>query len=528
MRERVRSAAQAYVQTHRPTPPLSLSELQTHAQTMSANVGLERQFRDYAALLISNALWRDTVAGIPMHKRLLLLPRCLRDARDCPARCDEIGLLCEHCGRCVIDAFKRQAQGLGYAVLIAEGSPIVMSLIETGQIEAVIGVSCMTTLERVYPYMEAGAVPGIALPLLYDGCQDTAVDSDWVWEALYDTTEEQGKRLDLEALREKVQTWFRPAALREILPKTNCQTHSLALDWLCAHGKRWRPFLTTATHEVLDGHVPDSILSRIAVAVECFHKASLIHDDIEDGDRLRYGDPTLHAEYGVPIALNVGDYLLGEGYRLLAEADLPAPQRTSLVRIAAHGHRTLCLGQGRELTWSRRPCVLPVNDLLAIFRDKTAPAFDVALSIGATLAEADETTLTALQSFSAALGIAYQIRDDLDDLLTPDGDRQTIIRRPSILMSLAYAAAGPAGQTRLSAAVNGSLTGTEALGATLECLSACGVERRAADLLESYKSEAIAALSALHHAALKGLLRRVITKIFFDFDIMGCCNDPQT
>jgi geranylgeranyl pyrophosphate synthase len=49
-----------------------------------------------------------------------------------------------------------------------------------------------------------------------------------------------------------------------------------------------------------------------------FHKASLIHDDIEDGDALRYGEPTLHSEYGVAVALNVGDLLIGEGYRLLA------------------------------------------------------------------------------------------------------------------------------------------------------------------------------------------------------------------
>ena len=57
-----------------------------------------------------------------------------------------------------------RAEDLGYAVLIAEGSPIVMTLIETGQIEAVVGVSCLSTLEKVFPYMEAGAVPRSRYP----------------------------------------------------------------------------------------------------------------------------------------------------------------------------------------------------------------------------------------------------------------------------------------------------------------------------------------------------------------------------
>ena len=58
--------------------------------------------------------------------------------------------------------------------------------------------------------------------------------------------------------------------------------------------------------------------------MECFHKASLIHDDIEDDDAQRYGEPTLHVEHGVPVALNVGDLLIGEGYRLLAECERAA------------------------------------------------------------------------------------------------------------------------------------------------------------------------------------------------------------
>src|SRR5439155_10727290 len=124
-------------------------------------------------------------------------------------------------------------------------------------------------------------------------------------------------------------------------------------------------------------------LRRVATAVECFHKASLIHDDIEDGDDVRYGAAALHVEHGMPIALNAGDLLVGEGYRLLADCGAPAPVRATLLGIAADGHRQLCLGQGAELDWVRRPAPLSSASVLEIFRRKTAPAFEVALRLGA-------------------------------------------------------------------------------------------------------------------------------------------------
>ena len=125
---------------------------------------------------------------------------------------------------------------------------------------------------------------------------------------------------------------------------------------------------------------------KVAVAVECFHKASLIHDDIEDDDAQRYGEKTLHEEHGVAVALNVGDLLIGEGYRLLATCAARAEQKAAMLRIAAEGQRELCRGQGAELCWARHPAPLSSLEVLDIFRKKTAPAFGVALQIGAVYA----------------------------------------------------------------------------------------------------------------------------------------------
>ena len=105
-------------------------------------------------------------------------------------------------------------------------------------------------------------------------------------------------------------------------------TDDLARDWLARDGKRWRPYLATAIWMALESEgraeAPafTADVRKLAVAIECFHKASLIHDDIEDGDDVRYGAPTLHAEHGVAVAINIGDLLLGEGYRLLGELEV--------------------------------------------------------------------------------------------------------------------------------------------------------------------------------------------------------------
>ena len=109
----------------------------------------------------------------------------------------------------------------------------------------------------------------------------------------------------------------------------------------------------------------------------------MVHDDIEDQDAERYGQETLHEDYGVPVALNVGDLLVGEGYRLLAESSATPAQKAEMIRVAADGHRRLCLGQGAELCWARRPEPLSPIEVLDIFRQKTAPAFEVALQLGA-------------------------------------------------------------------------------------------------------------------------------------------------
>src|SRR5688500_1759592 len=527
-REELRTLARAYVAEVRPIPPMPADPLREHAERMLTAAGVPHTYREYAGVLISNEMWRDALAPIPFERRLLLMPKCMRVESKCPAPFDEFGLLCKKCGLCSIQDLQDEAERLGYAVLVAEGSAIVMSIIETGKIEAIVGVSCLSVLERAFPYMEAAAVPGVAIPLLQDDCIDTSVDLDWVWDVLHLTSDDRTYRMDLEAVRREVDGWFLPAELDTLLGPVESETERIARDWLARAGKRWRPFLTVCAWKALVGDpdlpAPDA-LRRAAVAVECFHKASLVHDDIEDQDATRYGVDALHTEFGVPIALNVGDLLIGEGYRLLAESGAPPDITAAMLREAARGHRTLALGQGAELCWTRQPRPLSSLDVLDIFRQKTAPAFEVALAIGALLGGAHDEVAPALARYSEALGIAYQIRDDLEDLAGGTGD--ICGGRPSLPLAvgLERGRAHDEHAAVLGPAWRREAVSDAARAAVLESLAALKVQERCDALLQGYKEQAIRALAEVEQASLKGLLRRVVGKIFQDLEVKGWCSE---
>ncbi len=534
-RSRILQFLRHYVAEYNPVPPLPMDQLKEHADRIVELLGCDPIYRDYIGVLLSNEMWRETLAGVPFERRLLLLPKCLRVEAKCPAPFDEFGLLCKQCGLCTIQDLQNEAEKLGYAVLVAEGSAIVMSLIQTGKIEAIVGVSCLPVLERAFPYMEAAAIPGVAVPLLQDDCIDTTVDLDWVWDYIHLTNEDRTRRLDLGALRDEVDFWFSPASLDVIMGNAEGETERIARDWLGRAGKRWRPFLAVAAYQALrpdqsgaQAGLPDD-LRKIAVAVECFHKASLIHDDIEDNDALRYGEKTLHEEHGVAVALNVGDLLIGEGYRLIAACKASPEAKVAMMRVAAEGQRQLCRGQGAELCWARRPEPLTSQQVLDIFRRKTAPAFEVALRFGALYAglEAHEEVSDVLAAYSEALGIAYQIRDDLSDLGAEGETNDLAGLRPSLLLAVAHEKAKDAQKELLASVWRRQLPAGVTLLAVEQLYHELQATDRARTLLETYKEEGIRCLRDLENLNLKGLLRRVIGKIFNDVEIKGWCKEHE-
>ncbi len=528
VRDQIKRQIERFVLAQNPVPPMPMEEIREYAKAFMRHYQLDEIYQDYVAVLINNEAWRDTLASIPFERRLLLLPKCLRDERRCPAPIDEFGLLCKQCGLCNIRDLEEEAQQLGYAVLVAEGSALVTNMIQASKIEAIVGVSCLNVLERSFPYMEAAAIPGIAIPLLQDNCADCTVDLDWVWDIIHLTSEDKTYRLDLDAIKEEVHSWFGPEMLAEIMGRPESETERIARGWMLANGKRWRPYLTVCTYKALQDQfdIPyPNDLRKIAAAVECFHKASLIHDDIEDGDAIRYGEETVHEKYGVPIALNVGDFLVGEGYRLLAECQTLPEITTQMIQAAARGHRRLCQGQGLELCWSRNPKPLSSPEVIEIFRQKTAPAFEAALRLGAIHAGANQEIGDILSRYSEALGVAYQIRDDLDDWSSADSSSDVSQMRPSLILAMACEQARSDMKELMQSVWQNKISPNDIKDQIQDFVVRKKIDIRAQRLKETYKEEAIQALRVLNHAGLKGLLRRVVVKIFNDIKIEGWCSE---
>ena len=164
--------------------------------------------------------------------------------------------------------------------------------------------------------------------------------------------------------------------------------------------------------------------------------------------------------------------------------------------------------------------------MLDIFRQKTAPAFEVALRLGAIYAgiEQHDEVSDVLEAYSEALGIAYQIRDDLSDLGSKGETNDIAGMRPSLLLAVAYERAADQNKSTLEKLWKRS--GADFSAEQIEALYfELKADERARTLLETYKEEAIRSLRDLENPNLKGLLRRVIGKIFNDTEIKGWCKE---
>jgi geranylgeranyl pyrophosphate synthase len=475
-RDRVRKAAEEFGKTLDRSKPLSRESLQAMAEGLLAQLGLGQQYLGFTMVCISNEFWRAQVQGIDFKRRLLLLPHCLKHAEGCPADYDEFGLDCRKCGACSVADFKIKAEDLGYKVLVSEGTPIVLKIIVSGHIDAIVGVACLNVLEKALDKVLLAGVPSVAVPLLSSNCRNTSVDDDWVSELIdLKTPSPQAKTKTYLHLMRAAHSICEEPEVSRLAPRLRSgsangkpQTadplavhESIAYDWLAQGGKRSRPFITLAAYDALKGapgtfaadgvSLPDAV-RRTALAIEAFHKASLVHDDIEDDDTFRYGRETLHRRHGVSTAINVGDYLIGFGYRLVGRErkELGGDCTADILNRLADAHVKLSEGQGAELLWrDADEKSLTALDALRIYALKTAPAFEAALYAGLRLVGEVERYDKAVTEFSKNLGVAFQILNDLKDWEC-DSDNKIVVgqdvlaARPTLLLALALEGSGPA------------------------------------------------------------------------------------
>lgn len=434
-RHEIRSGIDNYFLEHPVMPPIDYDALYRYADELIKLNKWEEKFRAFVMVCCGNAIWRRVVSATPYNRRIFLLPQCLRNVSLCKAQQDELGLLCSECGNCCISGLLREAENLGYVALVTEGTAITTRLIESGKVDAVIGVGCMEVLQKMFDSVSKYSIPGIGIPLLNCGCVNTIADDEWIKEELYNYQPDPSIRLlNLNHLRNKTSSIFGEEQLIRILGSAKNKTEQIAFEALLSGGQRLRPFLAVLAYEAYAIEPDPAIVNMLALSVECFHKASLIHDDIEDNDDTRYGKEAVHILYGIPVAINIGDYLIGEGYRLVSESTLAPEQISEAIKIVIHGHRTLTIGQGAELIAIQSGQLLSLTEILELFENKTSAAFKVSLLFGAVAGGASKMELEVLSCFSKYVGIGYQIKDDLADYNGEKGD--IAIRKFSVLLSV--------------------------------------------------------------------------------------------
>ncbi|HHP0482669.1 (2E,6E)-farnesyl diphosphate synthase [Vibrio campbellii] len=211
-------------------------------------------------------------------------------------------------------------------------------------------------------------------------------------------------------------------------------------------GKRVRPFLVYITGQML-GCKPED-LDTPASAIECIHAYSLIHDDLPamDDDDLRRGQPTCHIKFDEATAILTGDALQTLAFTILAEGELnpnAENQRIKMVQALAQasGAGGMCLGQALDLGAENRRVSLA--DLEEIHRNKTGALINCAVKLGALAAgEKGLEVLPHLERYSKAVGLAFQVQDDILDIISdtetlgkPQGSDQELNKStyPSLL-----------------------------------------------------------------------------------------------
>ncbi len=182
-------------------------------------------------------------------------------------------------------------------------------------------------------------------------------------------------------------------------------------------GKRIRPLLTCATAASL-GMAPHRALAP-ACAVEFIHAYSLIHDDLPsmDDDDLRRGRPTVHVAFGEAIAILAGDALQALAFETVGSAEsLPMDARLAMVELLARAAGWHGMVGGQAFDMAATGCALSIEALEAMHRAKTGALLTTAVELGAIAAQTDAATRAALREFGAAVGLAFQVVDDLLDV----------------------------------------------------------------------------------------------------------------
>jgi len=281
---------------------------------------------------------------------------------------------------------------------------------------------------------------------------------------------------------------------------------------MSAGGKRFRPMLALLAAQLGNPTAPEVISA--AVVCELTHLATLYHDDVMDEAAVRRGAPSANSRWGNSIAILTGDLLFARASDLLADLGPEA------VRVQARTYERLVTGQLRE-TVGPQADEDPIAHYLEVLAAKTGSLVATSARFGAAFAGVEEGLVDALTAFGEEVGVAFQISDDLLDIVSADGasgkSPGTDLREGVATLPVLFALAGndPA-EARLRELVTGPITGEAEHAEALAALRSSDALARAAAVLREYADRARDRLAAVPEGevrdALSALCDYVVTR----------------
>lgn len=249
-------------------------------------------------------------------------------------------------------------------------------------------------------------------------------------------------------------------------------------------GKRVRPILAYAAAQAINPAVDLALIDPIAAALECLHSYSLVHDDLPamDDDDLRRGKPTCHIAFNEATAILAGDGLQTLAFDLLTRTHLDASTQIKLIRQLASGSGVSGMVLGQAIDLAAVDQQLTLAQLENMHQHKTGALIRASVAMGAIGAGATDQQLNALDNYAAAIGLAFQVQDDILDVT---GDTATIgkqqgadiARNKPTYVSLLGLDGARSKAVELHRQALGSLSGFDERAATLRQLASYIVER---------------------------------------------------
>ncbi len=278
--------------------------------------------------------------------------------------------------------------------------------------------------------------------------------------------------------------------------------YHMGLDGSGSSGKRMRPLLGLLAYASIAGGYEPALPG--AAAVELGHNFSLIHDDIEDGDRERRHRPTLWKLHGIPQAVNTGDtvFVLSRiALHRLTELGFSDSRVLRLMRLYDETCLALCEGQYIDIWTAEHDVTMTVELYFDMIGRKTAALISASIEAGALLATEDEEVIRRYRAFGWALGLAFQLNDDVLGIW---GQEQATGKEPSDLarhkktlpVIYAFEHGTPAERARLEAIYAAAEPTRDQIAEAMAILERCGAQEYTRAEARRWRDEAIAQLDA--------------------------------